>query len=164
MKFTQCRMIRTEENLCVCHRLLLYTLVFWQMSINPYCMWESMCVPRVTTVFSVLQTRSEAAEELEKFRKASEEERSAGRPSSPPPPSLTYTYPPVFTPPTPPPAPPIASMIVPPPPPPVLPQGKLSTVAPPSGNAPMNPALAREAMLEAIRSGAAAERLKKVKY
>ncbi|XP_070768415.1 LOW QUALITY PROTEIN: protein cordon-bleu [Enoplosus armatus] len=104
-------------------------------------------------------TKSEAADELEKFRKAaSEEERSGGPPSSTSPPSLTCT--PVFTPPPPPPPP--APVIAPPPPPPVLPQGKLSTVAHSSANGPMNPALAREAMLEAIRSGSAAERLKKV--
>ncbi|XP_035527450.1 protein cordon-bleu isoform X2 [Morone saxatilis] len=103
------------------------------------------------------KTKSEAADELEKFRKASEEERSASSPSSPCPPSLTCS-PPVFTPPPPP-----APMIAPPPPPLVLPQSKPSTtVAHPSANAPMNPALAREAMLEAIRSGSAAERLKKV--
>ncbi|XP_076594039.1 protein cordon-bleu isoform X2 [Chaetodon auriga] len=104
------------------------------------------------------KTKSEAADELEKFRKASDEERSAGPPSSP---SLTCTSPPVFTPPPPPPP---APMIAPPPPPPppVLLQGKPSTVPHSSANAPMNPALAREAMLEAIRSGSAAERLRKV--
>ncbi|XP_039661777.1 protein cordon-bleu isoform X3 [Perca fluviatilis] len=98
------------------------------------------------------KTKSEAADELEKFRKATtEEEGGAG------PPSLACTSPPVFTPPPPPViAPP------PPPPPPVLPQAKPSTVAHPSANAPVNPALAREAMLEAIRSGSAADRLKKV--
>ncbi|XP_044063199.1 protein cordon-bleu isoform X2 [Siniperca chuatsi] len=102
-------------------------------------------------------TKSEAADELEKFRKAAcEEERSAGPPSSTSPPSLTCT--PVFTQPPPPPAP----MIAPPPPPPVLPPGKPSTVAHQTANAPMNPALAREAMLEAIRSGSAAVSLKKV--
>lgn len=97
-----------------------------------------------------LQTKSEAAEELEKFRKATTEEEGG-------PPSLTCTSPPVFTPPPPP-------MIAPPPPPPppVLPQAKPSTVAHPSANAHVNPALAREAMLEAIRSGSAADRLKKV--
>ncbi|XP_070822053.1 protein cordon-bleu isoform X2 [Chaetodon trifascialis] len=101
------------------------------------------------------KTKSEAADELEKFRKASDEEGNAGPPSSP---SLTCTSPPVFTPPPPPPAP----MIAPPPPPPVLLQGKPSTVSHSSANAPMNPALAREAMLEAIRSGSAAGRLRKV--
>ncbi|TDH12117.1 hypothetical protein EPR50_G00067480 [Perca flavescens] len=96
------------------------------------------------------KTKSEAAEELEKFRKATtEEEGGAG------PPSLACTSPPVFTPPPPP-------VIAPPPSPPVLPQAKPSTVAHPSANAPVNPALAREAMLEAIRSGSAADRLKKV--
>ncbi|KAM9352763.1 protein cordon-bleu [Symphorus nematophorus] len=106
------------------------------------------------------KTKSEAADELERFRKVYEEERSAGPLSSPPSPSLTCTSPPVFTlPPPPPPAP----MTAPPPPPPiVLPQVKPSTVAHPGAHAPMNPALAREAMLEAIRNGSAAERLKKV--
>ncbi|XP_042345964.1 LOW QUALITY PROTEIN: protein cordon-bleu [Plectropomus leopardus] len=106
------------------------------------------------------KTKSWAADELEKFRKvALEEERGASTPSSPSSPSLTCTSPPVFTPPPPPPP---APVIAPPPPPPALPQGKPSTVTYPSANAPVNPALAREAMLEAIRSGSAAERLKKV--
>ncbi|XP_022609119.1 protein cordon-bleu isoform X3 [Seriola dumerili] len=108
------------------------------------------------------KTKSEAADELEKFRKVvSEEERNAHPPSSPSPPSVTSpsTSPPVFTPPPPPPPAPTAA---PPPPPPVFPQGKPSAAAHPSANAPANPALAREAMLEAIRSGSAAERLKKV--
>ncbi|XP_078109557.1 protein cordon-bleu isoform X2 [Sander vitreus] len=97
------------------------------------------------------KTKSEAAEELEKFRKVTtEEDGGAG------PPFLTCTSPPVFTPPPPP------MIAPPPPPPPVLPQAKPSTVAHPSPNAPVNPALAREAMLEAIRSGSAADRLKKV--
>ncbi|XP_032375607.1 protein cordon-bleu isoform X3 [Etheostoma spectabile] len=95
------------------------------------------------------KTKSEAAEELEKFRKATTEEEGG-------PPSLTCTSPPVFTPPPPP------TIAPPPPPPPVLPQAKPSTVAPLSANAHVNPALAREAMLEAIRSGSAADRLKKV--
>ncbi|AWO96918.1 putative protein cordon-bleu-like [Scophthalmus maximus] len=104
------------------------------------------------------KVKSEAADELEKFKKvASVEERRANPPSSP---SLTSTSPPVFTPPPPPPPP--APMVAPPPPPPVLPQGKLSTVAHPSANTPVNPALAREAMLEAIRSGSAADGLKKI--
>nr|XP_046255030.1 protein cordon-bleu isoform X2 [Scatophagus argus]XP_046255031.1 protein cordon-bleu isoform X2 [Scatophagus argus]XP_046255032.1 protein cordon-bleu isoform X2 [Scatophagus argus] len=106
------------------------------------------------------KTKSEAADELERFRKASDEETSAGHPSSPSPSSLTSsgTSPPVFTPPP----PPTPMTAPPPPPPPVLPQAKPSTVAHLSADAPMNPALAREAMLEAIRSGSAAERLKKV--
>ncbi|XP_071324489.1 protein cordon-bleu isoform X3 [Trachinotus anak] len=107
------------------------------------------------------KTKSGAADELEKFRKVvSEEERSADAPSSPSSPSLTSTSSPVFTPP--PPAPPPAPTAAPPPPPPVLPQGKPSTVAQPSAKTSVNPALAREAMMEAIRSGSAAERLKKV--
>ncbi|KAM6995352.1 protein cordon-bleu [Tautogolabrus adspersus] len=104
------------------------------------------------------KTKSEAADELEKFREASEDEKSAGPPSSPSPSSLTCTSPSVFTPPPPPPPP--APMLAPPPPPPVLLQR--STGEHPSANAHINPALAREAMLEAIRSGSAAERLKKV--
>ncbi|XP_034730791.1 protein cordon-bleu isoform X8 [Etheostoma cragini] len=93
------------------------------------------------------KTKSEAAEELEKFRKATTEEEGG-------PPSLTCTSPPVFNPPPPP--------MIAPPPPPVLPQAKPSTVAHLSANAHVNPALAREAMLDAIRSGSAADRLKKV--
>ncbi|XP_041842962.1 protein cordon-bleu isoform X3 [Melanotaenia boesemani] len=100
------------------------------------------------------KTKSEAANELEEFRKAtSDEERSASSSSSPP--SLTCSSP-AFVPPPPPP------VVAPPPPPPVLPLGKPSTLGHPNANAAMNPALAREAMLEAIRSGSAAERLKKV--
>ncbi|XP_068591623.1 protein cordon-bleu isoform X3 [Cebidichthys violaceus] len=100
------------------------------------------------------KTKSEAADELVKFRKVTSE-RAAG-PPPPPPPSFTGTSPPVFTPPPPP------AIVAPPPPPPVLPQAKPSTVAHPGANSPANPALAREAMLEAIRSGSASERLKKV--
>ncbi|KAG8010229.1 Protein cordon-bleu [Nibea albiflora] len=103
------------------------------------------------------KTKSEAADELERFRKTPEEDKSAGPPYSPSSLSSTCTSLPVFTPPPPPPP---APMIA--PPPPVLPQGKPSTVAHPSSNTSMNPAMAREAMLEAIRSGSAAERLKKV--
>ncbi|XP_036930006.1 protein cordon-bleu isoform X3 [Acanthopagrus latus] len=105
-----------------------------------------------TTSGRLRKTKSEAADELEKFRKASVEESSAG-----PPPSPSSPSPHVFTPP-----PPLPPTNAPPPPPPVLPQAKPSTLAHPSANAPVNPALAREAMLEAIRSGSAAERLKKV--
>ncbi|XP_028984507.1 protein cordon-bleu isoform X2 [Betta splendens] len=109
------------------------------------------------------KTKSEAADELEKFRKAAhEEERIADTPASstpPPPTSPTVFIPLASLPPTPFGAPPPP----PPPPPPGLPKGKPSTVTHhPSANAPMNPASAREAMLEAIRSGSAAERLKKV--
>ncbi|XP_060936514.1 protein cordon-bleu isoform X2 [Limanda limanda] len=107
------------------------------------------------------KTKSEAGDELDNVRKlVSEEERRVDPRFSPSPPSLTPSSPPVFssTPPPPPPAP----MFAPPPPPPVLPQGKLRAVAHPSGNTPMNPAVTREAMLEAIRSGSAVERLKKV--
>lgn len=102
-----------------------------------------------------LQTKSEAAEELERFRKSSEEGEGAGPRSCPSTPSVTCATPPVFTPT--PPLMPQPAMNAPPPPPPVLLREK------PSSNSPMNPALAREAMLEAIRSGAAADKLKKVK-
>lgn len=126
--------------------------------------WEQLSFHMVTCLQlplshrSVWQVKSVAAHELEKFRKlASEEERSS--PSSPSSPeNLTCTSP-LFTHPPPPPPP----MIAPPPPAPVLPQGKTSSVPHSNANAPRNPALAREAMLEAIRSGSAAERLKKVK-
>lgn len=105
----------------------------------------------------VLQTKSEAAEELERFRKASEEGEGPGTRSGPSTPSVTCNSPPVFTPPPTPPLLPQPAMNAPPPPPPVL------LLKKPSSNAAMNPALAREAMLEAIRSGAAADKLKKVK-
>ncbi|XP_031729577.1 protein cordon-bleu isoform X2 [Anarrhichthys ocellatus] len=95
------------------------------------------------------KTKSEAADELVKFRKVTSERAAGPSPPSHSPPSFTGTSPHVFTPP-------------PPPPPPALPQGKPSTVPHPGANTPANPALAREAMLEAIRSGSASERLKKV--
>ncbi|XP_030606181.1 protein cordon-bleu isoform X3 [Archocentrus centrarchus] len=101
---------------------------------------------------------SVAAHELDKFRKlASEEERSPSSPSSPENSACTS---PVFPPPPPPPPP--APTIAPPLPSPVLPKGKTNSVPHSAANVPLNPALAREAMLEAIRSGSAAERLKKV--
>nr|XP_020452304.1 protein cordon-bleu isoform X2 [Monopterus albus] len=93
------------------------------------------------------KTKSEAAVEVDRFKKAASAEERSAEPPLPPP--LTST-PPVFSQPPPPPPPPSAPMLVPPPP------------VCPSANTPMNPALAREAMLEAIRSGSAAERLKKV--
>ncbi|KAK9513411.1 hypothetical protein VZT92_026947 [Zoarces viviparus] len=95
------------------------------------------------------KTKSEAADELVKFRKVTSERAAGPSPPSHSAPSFTGTSPHVFTPP-------------PPPPPPALPQGKPSTVPHPGANTPANPALAREAMLEAIRSGSASERLKKV--
>ncbi|XP_030013443.1 protein cordon-bleu isoform X3 [Sphaeramia orbicularis] len=103
------------------------------------------------------KTKSEAADELESFRKTVLEESRSPRTATAS--SLTSTSPPACTPPPPPPAPMVAP---PPPPPPALPQGKPNSVSHPSANPPMNPAMAREAMLEAIRSGSAAERLKKV--
>lgn len=117
----------------------------------------------ILSILCILQTKSEAADELEESRKAAdEEERSKDPvPSSAPPPS---TSPVVFIPlpPSLPPTPFEAPPPPPPPPPPGLPKGKPSTVTYPRANTPMNPASAREAMLEAIRSGSAAERLKKV--
>lgn len=103
------------------------------------------------------QTISQAAEELDKFRKTEEENRTLcdAFPAMP--------LPPPFVPPPPPPP----SMLPPPPPPP--PPGPPSTQPKPTMmGVPLgtggNPALARDAMLEAIRSGSAAERLKKVEY
>ncbi|XP_020353494.1 protein cordon-bleu isoform X6 [Oncorhynchus kisutch] len=96
------------------------------------------------------KTISQAAEELDKFRKTEEENRALcdAFPAMPP-------LPPFVPPPPPPP-----SML---PPPPAHPstQPKPTMMGEPPG-AGGNPALARDAMLEAIRSGSAAERLKKV--
>lgn len=127
-----------QYRLCVSHRSLRSrALVFMRL--------KCLCV---------LQTKSEAAEELERFRKASEEkEEGAGPRSCPSTPSVTS---PVFSPPPTPSLMPQPAMNARPPPPPVLLLEKLNS------NTPMNPALAREAMLEAIRSGAAADKLKKV--
>eukprot|EP00063_Salmo_salar_P040822 XP_014015657.1 PREDICTED: protein cordon-bleu-like isoform X4 [Salmo salar] len=101
------------------------------------------------------KTISQAAEELDKFRKTEEENRTLcdAFPAMP--------LPPPFVPPPPPPP----SMLPPPPPPP--PPGPPSTQPKPTMmGVPLgtggNPALARDAMLEAIRSGSAAERLKKI--
>ncbi|XP_068452449.1 protein cordon-bleu isoform X2 [Clinocottus analis] len=103
------------------------------------------------------KTKSEASDELVKFRKlTSEMEGGTSTGTSPP----VFTAPPPAPPPPPPPPPP--HIIAPPPPPLVLPQAKLSAVLRPGANNPTNPASARDAMLEAIRSGSAAERLKKV--
>uniref|UniRef100_A0A8C8CHD0 WH2 domain-containing protein n=1 Tax=Oncorhynchus tshawytscha TaxID=74940 RepID=A0A8C8CHD0_ONCTS len=96
------------------------------------------------------KTISQAAEELDKFRKTEEENRALcdAFPAMPP-------LPPFVPPPPPPP-----SMLPPPPAPPST-QPKPTMMGEPPG-AGGNPALARDAMLEAIRSGSAAERLKKV--
>ncbi|XP_013858860.1 protein cordon-bleu isoform X2 [Austrofundulus limnaeus] len=108
---------------------------------------------RAQSMNRLKKTKSKAASELEQFRKeTSKEERSEG--SSPSPPAPTGSSP-GFT--SPPPPPPTGK---PPPPPPVLPQGKPSSAV--QTNTPMNPAMAREAMLEAIRSGSGAGKLKKV--
>ncbi|XP_038850430.1 protein cordon-bleu-like isoform X3 [Salvelinus namaycush] len=95
------------------------------------------------------KTISQAAEELDKFRKTEEENRTLcdAFPAMPPPPP--------FVPPPPP------SMLPPPPPAPPSTQPKPTMVGEPL-EAGGNPALARDAMLEAIRSGSAADRLKKV--
>ncbi|XP_024122936.1 protein cordon-bleu isoform X3 [Oryzias melastigma] len=92
------------------------------------------------------KTKSGAASELEQIRRstAAEEKSLASSASS----SCVPTPPP----------PPMPA--VPPPPPPVLLQRKPSSVA--HAGTPMDPAMAREAMLEAIRSGSAAGKLKKV--
>ncbi|XP_028326062.1 protein cordon-bleu isoform X3 [Gouania willdenowi] len=109
-----------------------------------------------STTSRLRKTKSEAADELQEFRRVTCDDRRTVGSFSPP--SLTCTSP-VFNPPPPPPAP----MVGPPPPPPlVLPQAKLSSPVHPSANNPLNLAVAREAMLDAIRSGSAADRLKKV--
>ncbi|KAI5624140.1 protein cordon-bleu isoform X1 [Silurus asotus] len=117
------------------------------------------------------KTRSSAAAELEHIRK-SEEDRA---PQTPPVVKPSQT-PPTFTPPPPPPSfippPPPPPAFIPPPPPPTFappppPPSPLTltkssmkpALALPAGG---NPESARVAMLEAIRSGAGAERLRKV--
>uniref|UniRef100_A0A4W5PRW9 Cordon-bleu WH2 repeat protein n=1 Tax=Hucho hucho TaxID=62062 RepID=A0A4W5PRW9_9TELE len=96
------------------------------------------------------KTISQAAEELDKLKKTEEENRTLcdAFPAMPPPPPFV------------PPPPPPPSMLPPPPGPPST-QPKPTMMGVPLG-AGGNPALARDAMLEAIRSGSAAERLKKV--
>uniref|UniRef100_A0AAY5EZA0 WH2 domain-containing protein n=1 Tax=Electrophorus electricus TaxID=8005 RepID=A0AAY5EZA0_ELEEL len=106
------------------------------------------------------KTRSEAAVELERFRNG-EDNRAVQNDTTPPtppePPAFAPPPPPAFTPPPPPPlsAPPAPHSV-----PPSLPIAtpKPALVLPPGGN----PELAREVLLEAIRSGSGAERLKKV--
>ncbi|XP_061772201.1 protein cordon-bleu isoform X5 [Nerophis ophidion] len=102
------------------------------------------------------KTKSGAADELQRCRNAAyKEEQRKDVPSSPSTVSLTCSSP-CFTSSSP-------SILLPPPPPsPFLHQAKPTAVARPSANALTNPALAREAMMEAIRSGAAAENLKRV--
>ncbi|KAL1259079.1 hypothetical protein QQF64_009656 [Cirrhinus molitorella] len=91
------------------------------------------------------KTKSGAAKELEQLRKL-EEERSVQREDISPPPTSS----PVFVPPPPP-------AFNPPPPPPLAPV-KPPLVLPAGGN----PEAAREALLEAIRSGSGAQGLRKV--
>ncbi|XP_008322133.1 protein cordon-bleu isoform X3 [Cynoglossus semilaevis] len=99
------------------------------------------------------KTKCEAADELDMFRKtASLKESISESPSSPSPSSASATSTTVCT----------APLPAAPPPPPHLSQGKPNPVGRPSVSSAMNPAMAREAMLEAIRSGSAAEKLKKV--
>uniref|UniRef100_A0A8C1NUZ5 Cordon-bleu WH2 repeat protein n=2 Tax=Cyprinus carpio TaxID=7962 RepID=A0A8C1NUZ5_CYPCA len=91
------------------------------------------------------KTKSGAAKELEQLRKL-EEDRNVQRDDISPPPTSS----PAFVPPPPP-------AFVPPPPPPSAPV-KPPLVLPAGGN----PEVAREALLEAIRSGSGAQRLRKV--
>ncbi|XP_064201211.1 protein cordon-bleu isoform X3 [Anguilla rostrata] len=107
---------------------------------------------RATNNFSRLRkVQSEAASELEKFRKSelkpSPQSKDTPPLSAPPPP-------PPFSAPPPPPPPPLFA----PPPPPALSARAKPTLALKNTG---NPEQAREAMLEAIRSGSGAERLKK---
>lgn len=101
-----------------------------------------------------LQTKSKAASEVELFREEGPKEEKTVELS----PSSLNRSSPGFTSPHPP--PPMSAP--PPPPPPVFPQGKPNPVGHVNANAPLNPALAREALLEAIRSGSGAEKLRKV--
>ncbi|XP_038833291.1 protein cordon-bleu-like isoform X2 [Salvelinus namaycush] len=95
------------------------------------------------------KTISQAAEELDKFRKTEENRTLCDAfPAMPPPPPFVPPPPPSMLPPPPPPGPPST-------------QPKPTMMGVPLG-AGGNPALARDAMLEAIRSGSAADRLKKV--
>ncbi|XP_016335922.1 protein cordon-bleu isoform X5 [Sinocyclocheilus anshuiensis] len=91
------------------------------------------------------KTKSGAAKELEQLRKL-EEDRNVQRDDISPPPTSS----PAFVPPPPP-------AFGPPPPPPLAPV-KAPLVLPAGGN----PEAAREALLEAIRSGSGAQRLRKV--
>lgn len=126
-----------------------------QVSCTQQCScWHMFMCPKC---LCVLQIQSKAAEELERFRKASEGGEGAGPRSTPSAPSVTRATPRVLTPT--PPLKPQPAMNAPPPPPPPLLLERPSSTSP----SPMNPAVAREAMLEAIRSGAAADKLKKVK-
>ncbi|KAM9783092.1 protein cordon-bleu [Neosynchiropus ocellatus] len=95
------------------------------------------------------KTQSAAAHELKVIRESVSEEPRSPKAS----PSASIITSPVLT--SPPPPPPMLG-----PPPPLL--LKPSAVSRPSPNDPSDPAAAREAMLEAIRSGSAAERLRKV--
>ncbi|CAL9705439.1 unnamed protein product [Knipowitschia caucasica] len=88
------------------------------------------------------KTKSGAAEELENVRKTAFDVNSSGQISSMPPSPQSM----------------VPSPMAPAPPPPVLPAPKPFTLSQPN----MNSAVAREAMLEAIRTGSAAEKLKKV--
>ncbi|KAM9405536.1 protein cordon-bleu-like isoform 4-T5 [Salvelinus alpinus] len=96
------------------------------------------------------KTISQPAEELDKLRKTEEENRTLcdAFPAMPPPPPFVPPPPPSMLPPPPPPGPPST-------------RPKPTMMGVPLG-AGGNPALARDAMLEAIRSGSAADRLKKV--
>uniref|UniRef100_A0A1A8KZA8 Cordon-bleu homolog n=1 Tax=Nothobranchius pienaari TaxID=704102 RepID=A0A1A8KZA8_9TELE len=103
---------------------------------------------RAQNISRLKKTSSEAATELEQFRTVTSDEGQCVR-SSPSPPSLTCSSPGFTSPPS-------------PPPPPILPQSKLNSVFQIKAKSSTDPALAREAMLEAIRSGAGAGKLKKV--
>ncbi|XP_076826535.1 protein cordon-bleu isoform X4 [Brachyhypopomus gauderio] len=106
--------------------------------------------------------RSEAAVEMERFRKGEDNgavHNHDATPSLPDPPTFAPPPPPAFSPPPPPSGPPPPPSGPPPPPsgPPAAPP-KPALVLPSGGN----PELAREVLLEAIRSGSGAERLRKV--
>ncbi|KAF4087595.1 hypothetical protein AMELA_G00072300 [Ameiurus melas] len=104
------------------------------------------------------KTSSSAAAELEQFRKSEESRVDQRHTSTPSPPAFAPPPPPPNFPPPPPNFPPPPPTFTAPPPPPTLPLTKPTVVLPTRGN----PECAREALLEAIRSGAGAERLRKV--
>nr|XP_002664846.2 protein cordon-bleu isoform X3 [Danio rerio] len=99
-----------------------------------------------STSAKLKKTKSVASKELEQLRKVEEDRNVHTEVISPRPTS------PDFVPPLPP------SFSPPPPPPPPLAPAKPPVVLPPGGN----PEAAREALLEAIRSGSGAQRLRKV--
>ncbi|XP_036395442.1 protein cordon-bleu [Megalops cyprinoides] len=95
------------------------------------------------------KVQCEASTELEELRKTEQKTSAQSKDTPPPPPPLSAPPPPLFAPPP----PPLSA-----PPPPLSTRPKPALALKVAGN----PEQAREALLEAIRSGSGAERLKKV--